>query len=165
MHCWFDGQAPVTIAGVLQIAIAAVFAAIWLSDVVPALIKRTSPPGLAELGLLTDPVHVLDLSILLPALVVGGVSLLRGRSTGYFLAPVMLTFGVLMSVAIAGMIVQMDRRGIAFDLTISGVFGAIALVTALVLAPRGVLLAHDVTVNAGPRITAEVGQPPGHSGR
>jgi hypothetical protein len=133
VRSWYQPDAPVRLAAGLQIGIAVIFAALWLADVIPALVSRTLPAGLAELGLLTNPVHVLDLSVLLPALAVGGVSLLRRRSLGYFLGPVMLTFAVLMAIAIAGMILMMSARGIPADLTVAGVLGGLSGASALVL--------------------------------
>ena len=44
------------------------------------------------MGLFTNPVHVLDLSILLPALALSGVLLLRRRAAGFLLAPLLLGF-------------------------------------------------------------------------
>ena len=38
--------------------------------------------------------QVLDIGIVLPAFIVGGISLVRGRPLGFWLVPVMLTFGV-----------------------------------------------------------------------
>ena len=59
-----------------------------------------APPSLAEAGLPTNPVHVLDLAIVLPAMIVTGVLLRRRRPLGLLLAPVLLVFAVAMGVAI-----------------------------------------------------------------
>jgi hypothetical protein len=67
----------VRLAGVTQVAFGALFALIWLSEIVPALFRGAPPPSVVEAGLLTNPVHVLDLSLLLPGLLFSGISLLR----------------------------------------------------------------------------------------
>jgi len=110
-------RAPIrTTAGVL-FAIAGVFGLLWLAQIVPALVRGGDPPDLADVGLVTNPVHVLDLSLVLPALVVAGVALLRRRHLGYVLAPIALGFGVLMALAIGGMVLVLYLRGLAVDVT------------------------------------------------
>jgi hypothetical protein len=134
VRAWYGLRAPVRTAGVLQLAIAVIFAFLWLSEVVPALLHGRAPASLVEGGFFTNPVHVLDLSILLPALALSGVLLLRRRASGFLLAPLLLGFAVLMATAIAGMIVLMHQRGVAIDVSGSLVLGALALVSAIVLA-------------------------------
>ena len=134
VRAWYGLRAPVRTAGVLQIAIAVIFAFLWLSEVVPALVHDRAPASVDAGGFFTNPVHVLDLSILLPALALSGVLLLRRRAAGFLLAPLLLGFAVLMAAAIAGMIVLMHQRGVAIDASGSIVLGALALVSAFVLA-------------------------------
>jgi hypothetical protein len=74
----------------LLIAIGSGFGVLWLSEVVPAMLSGTTPEALREVGLLTNPVHVLDLALLLPAVVLAGALLRKGRPLGYVLAPVLL---------------------------------------------------------------------------
>lgn len=57
---------------------------------------------LAE-GVLTNPVHVIDLAFVLPAHVVAGVLVWRGRPRATAFASVLLAFDVLMSSSIGGM--------------------------------------------------------------
>jgi hypothetical protein len=131
---WYDDRAPVKTAGILQIVVALVFGGLWLSEIVPAMLAGGVPASLTEGGFFTNPVHVLDLSILLPALAMSGYLLLRRHSTGYLLAPILLGFAVLMAAAIAGMIVMMARRGIAIDPGSALVLAAMSLASAIVLA-------------------------------
>ena len=124
-----------TTAGTL-FAISGVFGLLWLSEILPALARGGAPAALAEAGLTTNPVHVLDLSLLLPALAVAGASLLRGERLGLVLAPIALGFSVLMALAIGGMILVMRLRGLAVDLAPSAAMGVIAAGCA------GVLIAY-----------------------
>jgi len=87
--------------------------------VIPALIHGTDPVGLSEVGLMTSPVHVLDLSIVLPALALSESSLLRKKTLGYLLTPLLLGFSALMSLAIGGMI-AMYLDGLPVALGVAG---------------------------------------------
>lgn len=58
------------------------FYSLWLAELVPALASGASPPSLTETGLITNPVQVLDIGIVLPAFVVGGLALARRRRLG-----------------------------------------------------------------------------------
>jgi hypothetical protein len=131
---WFAARGREWPAAVVQIAIAAVFAALWLSEVVPAVAAGTTPPSVADYGLLTNPVHVLDLALVLPALVVAAVALLRRRPLGYVLTPVLLGLAMLMAVAIGGMVIAVVVRDVAEDFTVALVFAAVAGLCAATLA-------------------------------
>lgn len=102
-------------AGWFLIALAVLFAVAWLSTIIPALIDGQPPAALAEAGLITNPVHVLDLAIVLPALAISGVLSLSRRSSGLLLAPIMLAFIVAMTIAIVGMNLAMWGSGLAVE--------------------------------------------------
>jgi hypothetical protein len=53
------------------------FAALWLKEVLPAVLRGSTPGSIGEAGLLVNPVHVLDLSLLLPAMLIAGITLWR----------------------------------------------------------------------------------------
>ena len=89
------------LAGWLLGAIGAVFAVLWLSEIIPALVRGVPPASLAEGAFVTNPVHVLDLSLVLPLVIASGVSLARRQPFGYAVAPAMLVFNVIMPLAIA----------------------------------------------------------------
>jgi hypothetical protein len=112
---WYADPAPIRITAATLLAIAAIFGALWLIQIVPALATGTDPVGLAEVGLAANPVHVLDLALVLPAMIVVGVALLRRRASGDILAPMVLTFAIAMAIAIGGMVAMMYRRGLALD--------------------------------------------------
>ena len=80
------------------IFISLLFCGAWLSDILPANLLNKTPGDLEQLP--TNPVHVLDLAIVLPGIFIGGILLVRNKKTGYFLAPVILTFSLLMQLTI-----------------------------------------------------------------
>lgn len=79
-----------TIGGYL-IGVAALFLLAWLSDIIPAVVRGNSPASLDGTTLPTNPVHVLDLSALLPLAALSGVWLWQRRPWGYLLAGALLT--------------------------------------------------------------------------
>jgi hypothetical protein len=134
VHTWFDQRAPRRLAGVAMMVFAAVFAVLWLAQVVPAVATGTSPPGLEEVGLVTNPVHVLDLAIALPLLFLSGMLLRRGRDSGYVLGTILLGFSVLMDLAILVMTVEMRRHEVASDALLAVLFAVMAVFFAALLA-------------------------------
>lgn len=122
MAARYGPRAPVrAIAGVFLL-IAFVFAALWLAEIVPALLSGRTPESLAQTGLFVNPVHVLDLSFLLPAFVIAAVLLLRARPAAFVLAPVLMVFAILMTVAIAGMMLSMALHGFATSYAMAVLF-------------------------------------------
>jgi hypothetical protein len=85
-------RAPRKLAGWFLIVVAAVFTVLWLSDIIPAILAADVPAGARELGLPSNPVHVLDLSFYLPAAFTTGVLLLRRHAWAYASAPGLLVF-------------------------------------------------------------------------
>ena len=83
------------------------FYAFWVSEVIPALAAGETSQSLAEVGLITNPVQVLDIGIVLPSFTVGSVALVRRRPLSYWLVPVMLAFAVSMDLALIGMDISM----------------------------------------------------------
>jgi hypothetical protein len=98
-------------AGGWLVAIGALFGALWLAEDVPAVLRGQPPASLVETGLATNPVHVIDLSFILPAHIVAGVLLWRRDRRGALFAPIVLAFGVLMSASIGGMMLQIRIAG------------------------------------------------------
>jgi hypothetical protein len=134
VHTWFDTRAPRRLAAAAMMGFALVFAVLWLAQIVPAIAAGTAPPELAEVGLATNPVHILDLAIVLPLLFLGGVLLRRGRDGGYLLAAFLLGFSVLMDLAILVMTIQLDRHGLGGGMALVIAFTVIAVFVAALLA-------------------------------
>jgi hypothetical protein len=109
---WFEQKVPVKAVGVFLLAIAAAFYFLWLSQSLPAAITGGVPAAVTSEALLTNPVHVLDYSFFLPLIVIAGVLLIRENRLGYFLAPMMLVFGLITNVNIISLtLVTMAKSG------------------------------------------------------
>lgn len=88
---------------------AILFSGTWLSVIIPATVFNTVPEDLEMLP--TNPVHVLDLAIVLPGIFIAGLLLIRDRKLGHFLAPVVLTFSALMQLTIVLLMLFLEEHG------------------------------------------------------
>jgi len=123
----------ISFAGWFLITVAMLFAALWLMAIVPANLAGTVPSAIKTSGLPTNPVYVIDLSLFLPGQLLVGISLLRRRPLGYALAPVLLTFGVIMPATLATSMVFASVKGLGGSLTLGGGFLVFALMNLAVL--------------------------------
>jgi hypothetical protein len=91
---------PVRLIGGYLVGLAALFALIWLADIVPALFgppPLPKPNGALGPG---NPVEVNDLAVVLPLMIVAGVQLWRRAAAGYLLAGVMLMLSIAVAVVL-----------------------------------------------------------------
>lgn len=88
---WFGHRAMPLATWTLGLA-ASAFGLLWLSQILPDLLAGRASASAAALNLPTNPVHVLDLALFLPAVAASGVLLLRRTALGYLTAPGNLVF-------------------------------------------------------------------------
>jgi hypothetical protein len=124
---------PARLAGGVLVAQGLAFYLLWLAEDVPALVAGRPPATLAEVGLVTNPVHVIDLALALPAMIGAGVGVLRRRPAAAWAAMVMLSFGLLMATAIGGMIVVMRARGLPRAMAPAAAMAVVAVASAVAL--------------------------------
>ncbi len=120
VRSWFGPTPRVRGPAAFLLAIGASFALLWLSEILPALVRGAAPASAVDAGLITNPVHVLDLSLLLPAHLAAGTLLLRERDLGYALAPLLLAFDCLMTLSIAAVGAAMFLRAVAPTMAMAG---------------------------------------------
>lgn len=121
----FAARAPVRPIGVLLIAAAVLFCLLWLADEVPAALSGAVPQSIVDAGVMTNPVHVIDLAVMLPAMAMAGRLAWRRRAMGYGLAVVLLVNVVLQDAAITTMMVYARRAGLPSSAAMIGVFAAL----------------------------------------
>lgn len=93
---------PRTVFGaVVMITVAALFSMLWLVEISGDLMAGDGSTSAAAWQVPTNPVHVLDLAVVLPTAFVTGVAALQGRALGLLATPVMLSFLIVMSIPIA----------------------------------------------------------------
>ena len=95
--------------------------------------------------MLTNPVHVLDLGLLLPALIITAILLWRRKLLGYFLALPLLVFSILTGIGILAIFVVMSMKGMPTSLIVELLF-AVIVVVSLVLS---VLYVREVKAQRG----------------
>jgi len=125
----FSDKISTRSTGVFLIVIAVLFYFIWLSELIPSINQNVTPKSVIESGLLINPVHVLDLAICLPALLLTGIALIKKRSIGFLLAPAMLIFCIFMAIAIAAMVLVMKSKGLDSDLVLFSIFAIITVIS------------------------------------
>lgn len=135
------------LGGAFLVAVGAAFAALWLAEDVPAVLRNRPSAELAATGLFTNPVHVVDLAFVLPAHIIAGVWLWRRSLAGALFGPIVLSFGVVMAASIASMLLVMRLPGPTIALF--GLAAATATVLARVLRPIRADLARGWQRRAG----------------
>ncbi|MFK5635892.1 hypothetical protein [Ornithinimicrobium sp. LYQ103] len=98
-------------AAYVLIATGILFAGLWLSELVPALVGGQAPASLADAGLGVKPIHVIDLSMVLPGFIISGVGALRSREHGLFWLAPWLVFSMLMGASIVAAMLLMAQAG------------------------------------------------------
>jgi hypothetical protein len=107
----FAEKTPVKVISIYLVVLAILFYFLWLREIVPALMAGEIPQSIQENGTPTNAVHVLDMAWILPAFVISAISLWRKQALGYTLAGALLSYGVLLILAILSMVVFISIRG------------------------------------------------------
>jgi hypothetical protein len=121
------------ITGIFFLFIALSFYLLWLSELIPSMINNKIPDSIIKTGLVSNPVHVLDLSFVLPGIFIGGILLLRKKHSGYLLAPVILSFFILMDVTLVVLVIVMNKKGLESELTISYIMAILFIASIIML--------------------------------
>jgi hypothetical protein len=111
------------------VLVAVLFAFLWLSQDIPAMLAGKAPQSVTANGLLTNPVHVLDLGLLLPAMLITVILLWRGKLLGSLLALPLLVFSILTGVGILATFLIMDMNGMSTSPVVELLFAVIVLVS------------------------------------
>ncbi len=113
MHWRFSHHFPRRTTAVFVIAMGASVALLWLGDIVPSLVNGTPPPQLGEAVSQSLVVQALDLGIVVPLSIIGGITLLRRMAVGYLLTGLALAKAVPMGPALLAMAAFLTGAGLA----------------------------------------------------
>lgn len=91
------------------------------------------PGNLDGMGLPTNPVHVIDLSVFLPGIFITAIFMMKRKPLGLLMAPVLLVFFVLMDLTIGWLSVIMKWKGMGTDVSLSFVMMILAIVSTTLL--------------------------------
>jgi hypothetical protein len=130
---WFKQIPPVGLTGGFMLFITILFYLLWLKDLVPPLIEGKAPPMVMENDYIINPVHAIDLSFMLPGLIIVSILLFRKHPLGLLLTPVVLVFIITLTIALAAMILVVFSRGIEESAGLVYVFAALAVVSGIIL--------------------------------
>lgn len=119
----FTEKSPIKAISVYLAVLAILFYFLWLSEIVPALVAGEIPQSIQNNGTPTNAVHVLDMAWILPAFGITAVSLWHKQALGYTLAGALLSYGVLLILAILSMVVSMLREGYPVAVPQVAIFG------------------------------------------
>jgi hypothetical protein len=109
------------------IAIAVLVSGVWLKEEVGSLLQGTVPLSVQQFEAPTNIVHVFDLGLVLPAMVIAAVLLLRDRPWGYVLAGMLLVKASTIGLWVAVMIWFSARAGIETPLAYTTLFLALTV--------------------------------------
>jgi len=123
-------KVPYRLTALYLVIIAIVFYVLWLAEIIPAILNQEVPPSIKEAGLFTNTVHVIDLSVFLPGVLITAIFLLRKKITGFIMAPVLLSFFVWMNLSIGGLVIYMKKAGVEQEYTVAVIMGVLALLSA-----------------------------------
>jgi hypothetical protein len=129
----FTERTPVRPVSIFLGVLAVLFYLLWLSDALPASLSGNPSQSLIDAGTPTNFVHVLDMAWMLPAAIIAAVSLWRAKPLGYTLAGAVLTFLVLLALAVLSMAVVMARAGQPLVIPQVAVFGLMFVLSAALL--------------------------------
>ncbi len=127
LHPYFAANTKARPVSVFLLLLALLFYFLWLSEDLPALLTGKIPQSLTENGLLTNPVHVLDVGLLLPAMIITSMLLWRRKLLGYLMAIPLLVFIILTGIAILAINFALSRKGM------SASFGVELFITVIIL--------------------------------
>jgi hypothetical protein len=88
-----------TIAGYLLVS-TALFTALWLKDILPAVLSGGAPVSLDRTGMISNPIEMTDLAFGFPLTALSAIWLWQRRPWGFVLSGVFLVYGLIESVSV-----------------------------------------------------------------
>ncbi len=102
------------IAGVFLIFSGALLAIMWIKMIVDSLLTGVAPAALENYTTLV--IQALDIGIIFPATLIGGILIIKGKEWGYALVSILLIKASLLGTAIISMIFFMAQNGVELAL-------------------------------------------------
>lgn len=128
----FSANTPARLVSVFLLVLGIMFYVLWLREEIPALVTGMIPLSVTEANIPTNPVHVLDIGLFIPALLLTAQLLWRRKLLGFLLASSLLVFCTLMEAVILSIFLVMSSKGMPTSIGIEACF-AIIIVVSLIL--------------------------------
>lgn len=116
-----------------HVLLSVLITALWLSEILPAIVAGTVPPSIAEAGLPTSVIYSFDLGIIVPAFVLTAYWLWNGQPWGYAFTAVLLVKIATLGGAVLAMAAYMIRAGQDVPLPQIVIFGVLTLVSVVLM--------------------------------
>jgi hypothetical protein len=136
------------------VAVAGLFGVMWIGEIATAISTGAPAPAVAALGLVTNPVWAIDLTVALPLFAVAGVLLLRRAADAERLAIPVLMFIVVMGASILVIFAFDARAGASVPVSPVVIVGATVAISAALI---GVAWRHDGSRRVVPARSVQVG--------
>jgi hypothetical protein len=124
---------PRRTTGGFLIAVAGLFAMLWLSQIAGAITSGRLPPAVSDLGLPTSPVYSLDLAFAVPLITLAGVWLIRRDRRGPAGAAAGLAFLMILGLSVLAIFAFEAAAGIAVEVPPIAIFGAVTSTAAVLV--------------------------------
>ena len=124
---------PRRTTGGFLIAVAGLFAMLWLSQIAGAITSGRLPAAVSDLGLPTSPVYSLDLAFAVPLITLAGVWLIRRDRRGPASAAAGLAFLMILGLSVLAIFAYEAAAGIAVEVPPIAIFGAVTAMAAVLL--------------------------------
>ena len=129
----FYNKIVVKVIAVYLLLISCLFYFLWLSEIVPAILHNKIPKGIIETGLFTNPVQVIDLSVVLPGFFLTAIFLIKKKPAGLLLVPGVLVFCILMDSTVGWLAFVLNMNGLEAGYSITIIMGGLMLLTMVLL--------------------------------
>ena len=120
-------------AGGFLIAVAGLFAMLWLSQIAGAIVSGRLPVAVSDLGLPTSPVYSLDLAFAVPLMTLAGVWLIRRDRRGPGAAVAGLAFLIILGLSVLAIFAFEAAAGVAVEVAPIVIFGAVTATAGILL--------------------------------
>ena len=124
---------PRRTTGAFLIAIAGLFALLWLSQIAGAITSGRLPAAVSDLGLPTSPVYSLDLAFAVPLITLAGAWLIRRDPRGPAGAAAGLAFLIILGLSVLAIFAFEAAAGMAVEVAPILIFGAVTAAAAVLL--------------------------------
>jgi hypothetical protein len=146
---------PRRITGGFLIAVAGLFATLWLSQIGGAITSGRLPAAVSDLRLPTSPVYSLDLAFAVPLITLAGVCLVRRDRRGGAGAAAALAFLVVLGLSVLAIFAFEAAAGIAVEAPPIAIFGAVTATASILLAVGLKGSARETTRSWSERLSKE----------
>lgn len=132
----FTKKAPRRGVGIFGLVAAVFLAFLWLSDIVPSLISGQPPARINDTVTDSLVIQAMDLGLVVPIAIIGGVALLRGKPLGYLLSGIILMKVVSLGTALVAMVIFMYAAGTPPQSVVEAAFPFVLIVPGVYFAVR-----------------------------